>query len=334
GYDLESGAPHPWISKEGKFTDTLEGDLTEGDLCALYAYLRHLRYNLNRVKKFYTELVTGLDPEYANVQSLLQDWHKKMEAYAEQRHFNLESGSVPPVDIHFDAPFSYLFNFKDVLYGKDGILTTHADGDAISFDPKKALLPKESEIARVILDPIYDQNPARLSELPVYVLKAPIKDDPGHYAFFALPLSALGLNVFGRNVSALAGVAAPGNSLTSTLTAIYDEGAPENNLEVTLSLVTTDGKTRIFKEAYTVRNDKSIFNRDIILWPNFISRQWNRYFLYSEMPHDAKSVDYPYRAMPFVADEKSAYTRILVDRDSEPVYLASNGEVKTHYDKD
>lgn len=335
GYKIENTKGRAWVDKEGKFIDPLTADLSEADLCALYAYVQYMLTNIGRVQTYYADLNSALAPNYSNVISNLQEWIQQIQAYAADHKYNLASSAVPPVDLSFDAPFSYLFNYKDELYGKDGILTSTAQGETLAFDPKKALLPKESEIARVILDPKYDKDPTLLDQLPVFVLKAPHKNSPEKYAYFALPLSALGLNVFGRNIGALAGIAGAGSNLKSSLTAIYDESAPENNLEVTLSLVTTDGKTRIFKESYTVRADKAIRKKDIVIWPNFISTQWNRYFLFSEMPHDAKSADYPYRAMPFVAEPKDAYTRILVDEGSEePIYLAQDGKVVTPLDRD
>lgn len=335
GYTVDNTLGRAWVNKDGKFIDPLTADVSETDLCALYAYVSYMLANIGRVQAYYAELNQSLAPNYSNVITNLQEWIREMQNYAGEHKYNLASSAVPPVDLSFDAPFSYLFNYKDQLYGKDGILTSTPDGDTLAFDPKKALLPKESEIARVILDPKFDKDPALLDQLPVFVMKAPHKDNPDKYAYFALPLSALGLNVFGRNIGALAGIAGAGNNLKSTLTAVYDESVPENNLEVTLSLVTTDGKTRIFKESYTVRPDKAIRKKDIVIWPNFISTQWNRYFLFSEMPHDAKSADYPYRAMPFVAEPKDAYTRILVDENSEePIYLAQDGSVVTPLDRD
>lgn len=325
GGSIKEDDGRTWV-KDGRFTDPLNQEVSEANLCALYAYVGHILANIGNVSNYFSAINIDLAPQYGNVILNLQQWEKEIKEYADAHGYDLKQSSIPPVDIAFDKPYSFIFNFRDILYGKDGVLTIAPDGDAIIFDPKKALLPKESEIARIALDPIYDNNPERLSELPIFVLKAPKKNDPTKFAHFALPLSALGLNVFGRNIGALAGIKKAGNGIKSALTAIYDEDVAENNLEVTLSLVTTDGKSRIFKESYTVREEKTIIGKDIVIWPNFIAKEWDRYFLYSEMPHNAKSVDHPYRAFPFVADPKTAYSRILVDEESsEPVYLAENG---------
>lgn len=318
----------PWIDPQtGKFIDPLLADMDEDQTRALYAYVGHVINNIGRVQNYYQELDASIRPSFNNLLNNLTDWHKEIAAYAQSHGYSLDGKSIPPVDAAFDEPFSFVFNFKDQLYGKDGSLTINPTEGYIAFDPKKALLPKDSEIARIVLDETYDRNPGLLAHLPVYVLKAPKKQSPEEYAYFALPLSAMGLNVFGRNIGAVAGVSPQGNSLRSTLTAVYDEEALENNLEVTLTLVTNEGQRRPFKESYTVRPDKAINKKDLILWPDFISRHWTRYFLYSEMPHNAQSVEHPYRAMPFVADDATDCSCILLDSNSEPIYLAQDGQM-------
>ena len=333
GYKLNAGKQRPWVDAQtGKFVDPVKADMSEDQTVTLYAYVGHTIQNIGKVQQYYSHLDQGVQPRLNNVINNLTQWQTEIEAYARNHGYDLSANSVPPVDIAFDAPFNYIFTFKDELYGMDGALTITAADGYLPFDPKKALLPKDSEIARIILDETYDRNPGLIADLPVYVLKAPKKQAPDEYAYFALPLSALGLNVFGRNVGAVAGVTNQGNALKSTMTAVYDEESTENNLEVTLTLVTNEGQRKTMKESYTVRPDKAIHKKDLILWPNFISRRWNKYFLYSEMPHNAQSADYPYRAMPFVGDKSTDYSRILVDSNSEPVYLAKDGRVINHTD--
>lgn len=333
GYKLIAGKGRPWVDAQtGKFVDPLLAQMMEDQTEALYAYVGHMIDNLGNVEKHFRELDDTIRPSFNNILNNLTSWRDEINTYAREHGYNLSTSSVPPVDIAFDAPYKYVFTFKDELYGMDGVLTVTAKDGYLPFDPKKALLPKDSEIARIVLDTAYDSNPGLIANLPVYVLKAPKKQSPNEYAYFALPLSALGLNVFGRNIGAVAGVTAHGNALKSTMTAVYDENASENNLEVTLTLVTNENQRKTMKEAYTVRPDKAIRKKDLVLWPDFISHKWNRYFLYSEMPHNAQSADYPYRAMPFVGDKASGYSRILVDANSEPVYLAQEGRVVSHTD--
>ena len=176
-----------------------------------------------------------------------------------------------------------MFNYSSKLFGKEGVISTTGGDGAIEFDPKEILLRKDAEIAQIILPLEVANDPNRLKELPVHVLKAKTKGMEGRITFFALPLSALGLNVFGKNVGALVGTDSD-TVINSRLTAIYDPASKVDNLEVSLIIETKDGQQKEMKEAYTVKGDSWIRGRDLVIWPNFISKQWKRYFMYSELP--------------------------------------------------
>ena len=135
--------------------------------------------------------------------------------------------------------------------------------------------------------------------------------------------------MFGKNLGALVGAAGQGVAISSTITAQYDPSAVEKQLRVTLRLVNSEnGSYQNCERAYTIKQSNRILNKDIIIWPNFVSRQWNRYFLYSEMPHNTQDRNYPYRATPFVADVNNEL-RIISNEDGSPFLLANDGKVCT-----
>ena len=70
-----------------------------------------------------------------------------------------------------------------------------------------------------------------------------------------------------------------------------------------------------------------IHKKDLVLWPNFISKQWNRYFFYSEIPHNVQTEDCPFRAVPFVGDENTRTFDVICDVDNNFKYLAKDGHV-------
>ena len=224
-------------------------------------------------------------------------------------------------------PFSLVFNYSSKLFGKEGIISTTDENGAIEFDPKEILLRKDAEIAQIILplDVANDSN--RLKELPVHVLKAKTKGMEGRNSFFALPLSALGLNVFGKNVGALVGTDS-NTVINSRLTAIYDPNSKVDNLEVSLIIETKDGQQKEMKEAYTVKGDSWIRSRDLVIWPNFISKQWNRYFMYSELPHNDDTHGCAFRATPLLGTNTSMGDfRIITDKQGAPLLVAQNGKI-------
>ena len=65
-----------------------------------------------------------------------------------------------------------------------------------------------------------------------------------------------------------------------------------------------------------------IFWKDILIWPNFVSPKWKKYFLYSEMPHNSPE----WKAIPFSMDMNNNNQMICEEgNEEEPLYLAKNG---------
>lgn len=321
---------HPFVNKNTrKFTDPLKSVLSQDEALTLLAYVEYVENQINRLGNYYGGLGEDIRPNYSTVQGNIRNWKEEIRAYCNQHHFDLDAKSIPPVD-KFQEPYDLVFNYSSKLYGLEGIIyddESSAPHNKILFDPKNILLPKNSEIARIdFSNNEITKNPSLLEDQPVYVLKAQIKGKNGEYAFFALPITPLGLNVFGKNIGALTGIDT-NNAIRSKLTAIYDQESPIDNLEVVLEVTTQSGKRKTLKESYTVKWDR-ISNKDIMLWPNFISDNWNRYFLYSEMPHNAQSQSCPFKATPIVGSYKDNDFRIIVDDDTkEPVLLADNGKI-------
>ena len=330
GYQIST--PHPWVNKNtGKFTDPLNNALSSAEALTLLAYVEYIETRLNKLRDYYSSLSDDIRPDYATIQTNIRNWKEEISRYCSERQYDEETKSIPDVN-KFKTPFSLVFNYSSNLYGFEGLIfddETQAPGNKIFFDPRYVLLPKESEIARIdFSNREITHNPELLQDQPVYVLKAQIKNRDNEYAYFALPITPLGLNVFGKNIGALTGIDY-NNAIKSALTAVFDPERRDNNLDVKLVIWMQSGKSRELKETYTVKADR-ISNKDILLWPNFISTQWNRYFLYSEMPHNTESRSCPFRATPIVGEYKNNDFRIIVDEKSaekEPVLLAKNGNI-------
>lgn len=359
-YSIPTTSGRPYVNfQTGRFCDPLVyGNLDEEQTRALYAYVEHLIANIHKLENYYQSYVkqrTAL-PNYGMLEANLTNWSKELKDYADKKHFKLESASIPPVS-KFGAPFDVVFNYRHDLYGSNGAIYRQPRPGFIQFDPKELLLPGDAEIARLRIKGL-SQNEGLRSRLPVIVMRADIKGDPGSYAYFSLPLSTLGLRVYGNNVGSLVGqqLDSSQSSTLSVLSAVYDPNAEHNNLEVKLKVRVTDtGQESEMAETYTSRSEEIIRNRDLIMWPNFISRQWDRYFLYSELPHYVFSKDHPFRAVPFAGDymdvklarqdgdeDKGQESQtssgqsfdIITDKNGEPVYLGDADHANTAYSGD
>lgn len=337
-YKISNTEDRPWVDYTSKrFVDPVPGKvLDKTRTLQLYAYVDYLIEGVNGqsgvrgLQTYYSALAAGSNgsvaaPNYNTVLGNLEAWREEIKAYAAGKGFKLEEASVPPVNF-FKHPFDIAFNYEDKLYGLEGDLASASIEGGIEFSPKELLLDSKAKIARLIIKGP-DKND--YSQYPVNVLVADVKGEPGSKACFALPLSPKGIKVFGRNIGDLVNHsdASVSTAISSRLTAEYDPNTDTGNLEVTLHIALRDGRTMEMKETYTCGGE--IDGKKLIMWPNFISKQWFRYFMYSELPHNVEHRDYPFQAVPFIGDELDDLNTI--EKDGEPLYIAADGH-NVNYD--
>lgn len=311
---------YPFINiQSGRFVDPLKSDLRPEELRSIYGYARHILENIQQFKQHFSHLPADLRPSYENISACLQDWIKDMVRYQEQRNLaRLDNHHPPEVGSLFTLPFSKLFNYSTLLFGSEGIITQGNSSEfSIPFDPKDLLLPDSTEIAQIDFGKIGAETKHFLNNKPILLLAADTKGQAGNYAYFALPLTPLALNVFGANLDALTGLS-PTSNVKSRITALYDPN--DEKLIVHLKLFTDTGNEIIKQVVYKVTQE-SIMGKDILLWPNYISKQWNRYFLFSEIPHN----DAKFQTTPFIGNVNDDFFRITLDDKGIPLYLAEKG---------
>ena len=319
GYKCEPSEERPWIHPStGKFTDPLNSTMKPMQIATLHAYVAHILKGLSEAENYYASLPDGERVNYTSIRNILQEWKEEISNRAKNGGFELSIGSTPPVTASFGGPFGKLFTHKDILHGLEGVISEIKSEEAVEFDPKDLLLDESAHIAKLALD----LTPDQVKDLPILSLTADVKG-MNEKAYFALPLSAQGLNVFGKNIATLVGRSGESNAIKSSLKATYDPSVRTGNLEVVLNLETDTGVKRQFKKIYTC--DGEIRSKDILIWPNFISRQWDAYFLYNELPHNGTSQTY--RAFPFVGKMEGDYFRILVDEDKKPILLSRDKKI-------
>lgn len=313
----------PFVNvQNGKFIDPLKSELNPQELFTIYGYAKHILKNIEQFRSNYGGLEELIRPEYGNMSGCLQSWIEEMMVYQEKKGYpKLEQQSAPEVGALFNYPFSILFNYSTELFGSEGIIYNESKEGSISFDPKDLLLPDTTEIAQIDFGREGMETRNYLKSKPILLLAAETKGQPNNYAYFTLPLTPLALNVFGATLEALVGISEASN-VKSRITAIYDPNDKNGErLTVNLRLYTETGN-EIIKEVIYKVTSTSIEGKDILMWPNFISKQWNRYFLYSEIPHN----DAKFQATPFIGNVEDDFFRIVLDEKGVPLYLANNGK--------
>ena len=301
----------------GKLTDPLQiKRISPDDLTKLRNYVKHI---LNNINAFETQLnvPSHIKPNYSNVIGSLENWLREIDAYALAKGQQFSTDVPPPINF-FKAPFNILFNYSEELRGINGIFSQTGDGEV--FDPKDILLDPANCAIACIED---DGNSEYLKNLPILLLKADVKGVTNDYRHFALPLSPLGIRIFGKHLGTCLGLNTNANT-KSTIRGTYDiEAVNGPLLEVTITYIDQSGKklndnTEVYKVA---PND--ILGQDLLIWPNFINKKWGKYFLYSEMPHNSNA----WQASPIFGDANSEDFRFLVDANGDFKFLAKNGVV-------
>jgi len=323
--------PYPFVNiQNGRFVDPLKSELRPDELNKIYGYAKHILENIEPFRRYFDGLSEGIRPSYENIIACLQDWMEDMVTYQQKHNFGkLDNQTPPEVGSLFGHPFGKLFNYSTLLYGSEGIIRNIPGIESsIEFDPKDLLLPDSTEIVQIDFGREGAETKGYLSNKPILLLAAETKGQPNNYAYFALPLTPLALNVFGANLEALTGLTDTSN-VRSRISAVYSPtDSDREKLIVHLKLFTDTGHEIVRQVVYNVISD-SILGKDILMWPNFISRQWNRYFMYSEIPHN----DTKFQATPFIGNVNDDLFRIAVDEKGIPLYLASKGRATVIPDK-
>lgn len=320
-YRIDERAPFANVTN-GRFIDPLKSELNPEDLSKLYGYVDHILHRIESFRAQFRDLPDNLRPDYSTISSSLRSWADEMIAYQQVKGYpKLDHQGPPEVGALFQEPFSKLFNYSTVLYGSEGVISTQEiAGVGISFNPKDLLLPDATEIVQFDFGKAGLTTKNYLQDKPILLLPAEIKGQAGSYAYFSLPLTPLALNIFGANLEALIGLSDTAN-VRSRLTAVYDPMQQDGEkLIVHLKLLTDAGQEIIKQVVYPITRD-TIMGRDILIWPNFISKQWGRYFMYSEIPHN----DSKFQATPFVGNVKDDFFRIILADNGEPLFLAHKG---------
>lgn len=271
-----------------KFTDPLNASLSKEEFEKLYVYVKHINNSINT----FVDQFTKKTPDVQKISVFLNNWLAEIKSKASTKGYEIDENAIVPNLNKFKPPFDKLFNFQTTLYGYGGRISSDIttlnlpEGiSAIEVELDELLLnPDTSTVSEIIFDEIGDAD-----NTGVHMLKA--YSDRGD-KYFTLPLSEKGLAIFQDEIEGLLGV---GGEVRSNLSAVYD--MQSKMLQVTLQ-VDVNGNITSFNKNY--KEPVRIEGQKVICWPDFISKIWNKYYLYSELPHNAPEL----KTLPLRADKK------------------------------
>jgi len=283
-YNLEES--HIPFYRKGRFTNPVV-ELGSQDIQRLYHYVLQIKSNIEGFEKEYPSGVESL----LAIREFFREWAQELkdELLKNDPTFDFKERGLLETCDKFHPPFHKLFNIETKIYKtKDGKYLLDGEPGTIEFNPSELLL--SSTTSKLIkLDAAKGFNPALST-----VLKAELKNRPGEYAYFSLPLSPAGLAEFYNSLDELLN----GEKTNRNLISKYDStlGIVEVTLELSIS-----GFLTAFKKQYRVYNSDAELSNNVILWPNFTAPNWNKYFLFSDLLHNDENI----RAIPIISSKEN-----------------------------
>ena len=260
--------------REGKFEDPIRF-LSPDQLQNVYLFIKNMNGNLDDFEKKINSQRAKKQPMDLNgFKQMSRKWEDELRA---KGGGNLRDKGPIAKYGNLECPFCLLFKSDVPVYLKPDFTFTYTnDGDYQLIGDIQNLLSEDKYVIGWAED--VAERP-KLSDGPVFFLR--VKDlQDGNTNYFSLPLSERGVDIFKNSLSGLLGYSEGGN--TSLTASITDAG----QLAVTL-IVEIDGE----KVTLNTREYEIDWMTDlgrVIMWPNFVSEKWNKYYLYSEFTADAK----------------------------------------------
>jgi len=278
---LQQASDIKWY-REGKFIDPMPF-LDPDKLQKLYLFLKNINKNF---VDFQTRLNLGRTTNPLDINGLknyLREWQQEVKKKVERERDVQEYGTVARYS-NLSMPYKGLLDAEQKVYQRlDGSLTfTHPQGD---------LKAEISDLQSILMDSKkiigwFESNDfsTPLSGTAVHYLKVnDVRDKEVPYKYFALPLSMDGIKMFNLHISSLLyGM----NKNFNIEGSISDQG----NLIVDLTLEIDGQPQKLNSKEYEI--EWLTQNNKVMMWPNFISENWNAYYLYSEFPLNVQGLKF------------------------------------------
>lgn len=262
--------------RNGKLEDPMRY-LAPDQIQKLYLFLRNMNSNLDVFEKKINQFRTGnqqIDINGFKVMS--RNWETEIT----KAHSNLRDKGPIPSYGNLSCPFSILLKSDVPVFMKPDYTFTFTDSvnGCTKIGDIQNLLSSDNYVIGWAEDVNERQ---KRSDAPVYYLQ--VKDlKSGTTCYFTVPLSEMGVDIFKNRLGELLDYTTGGNSHLSA--SISENG---DVLSVTM-VVEIDGES----VTLNTREYKIDWMEDmgrVIVWPNFVSDNWNKYYLYTEFTTESKN---------------------------------------------
>lgn len=310
-YDLGDDAKDINWYRNGKLEDPVRY-LDQDQVQKMYLFLNNINNNIFKKKVAnapeskdgYETAINAATRKSIDIQGFkvmcskyLEDVNQKA---ANEQYTLRQQGPIAKYG-NLKAPFSILFESDVPVYMKPDFTFTYSKGgDCILIGDIQELLSNDN----FVIGWTESADPRqKLQDAPVYYVK--VKDLQANSTFyFTIPLSEKGLNIFHSILPDILDYQSGGMQRGNTrlIAHITDKG----KLAVQLQVEIDGHPVSLNVREYDIQWVQEPWH--VILWPNFISDKWTKYYLYTEFTED-KNVLFK----PFFQVNGSLVHRNLVD---------------------
>ena len=262
--------------RNGKLEDPMPY-LSPDQLQKLYLFVKNMNCNLDAFEAKVNQCRQGeQEVNIDGFKSMSRDWETEIFQKAQG---NLHSLGPIPTYGAFACPFNVLFHSDVPVYRKPDFTFTYVKGEGYQkIGDIQNLLSSDNYVLGWVED--INQRQKR-SDAPVYYLQVKdLQTDSTYY--FSVPLSELGIDIFKNRLAELLNYTTGGNSHITA--SISDKG---DTLSVSMEVEIDGESVTLNTREYQIEWMEDMGR--VIMWPNFVSDKWNKYYMYTEFTTDAKN---------------------------------------------
>jgi len=278
--NLKHAGDIPWY-RNGKFEDPmkyLDKDKTQ----KLYLFLKNINGNFEKYENNINIARPNNRLDLSGLKTYLRKWQKDIEL----KENNLQKNGTVAKYSNLAMPYNALLSSVQKVYQlTTGEFTFDKPADVSSIKAELSDLQnilKEDKKIVGWFESSDRKNP--LSTSAVYYLKVnDVRDTENPTKYFSLPLSMEGIQMFTQQLGRLVSHQDPKFDIVGKI-------SEQGNLIVDLTVSIDNQPYKLNSKEYEIEWATS--NNKVFMWPDFISDNWDAYYLYSEYPLNVQGVKF------------------------------------------
>lgn len=276
--DLKQVSDVPWY-RNGKFEDPSKY-LDKDKIQKLYLFLKNLNQNFSEYEQNINLGKNKLDLN--GLKFFVRGW----ESSIEKKETTLQKNGTVAKYSKISSPFKELLDSQQKVFQlQDGSFTFDEPTDKLLIKNILSDLQNILKEDKTILGWYESANYNHpLSKAAVYYLQVnDIADSEHPVKYFPLPLSMDGIQMFAQQLGRLVSHQDPKFDISGK---ISDQG----NLIVDLTVEIDSQPYRLNSKEYAIEWVSP--NNKVIMWPDFVSDNWDAYYLYTEYPLNMQGIKF------------------------------------------